>query len=56
MALRLSGRFMISQVMPSCFSIRTVSYFLVVTGCLLGLFQSHRVERGIHVRASALAA
>src|SRR5882672_707996 len=30
MALRLSGRFMISQVMPSCFSIRTVSYFFVV--------------------------
>src|SRR5712691_2397299 len=30
MALRLSGRFMISQVMPSCFSIRTVSYFLPV--------------------------
>src|SRR5258705_9423138 len=30
MALRLSGRFKISQVMPSCFSIRTVSYFFVV--------------------------
>ncbi len=30
MALRLSGRFMISQVMPSCFSTRIVSYFFVV--------------------------
>ena len=39
MALRFSGRFMISQVMPSCFSIRTVSYFLV-TFFLLGLGRS----------------
>src|SRR5262245_53049894 len=39
MALRLSGRFMISQVMPSCFSIRTVSYFFVVTVFLLRLLE-----------------
>jgi hypothetical protein len=37
--LRLSGRFMISQVMPSCFSIRTVSYFFVVI-----VFSSTRVQ------------
>ena len=30
MALRLSGRFMISQVMPSSFSISTVSYFFFI--------------------------
>ena len=29
MALRLSGRFMISQVMPLSFSMSTVSYFLL---------------------------
>src|SRR3954469_22333147 len=37
MALRLSGRFMISQVMPSLFSIRTVSYFLDIPFSLLAL-------------------
>ena len=56
MALRLSGRFMISQVMPSCFSIRTVSYFFIVTVFLLGWFSRSRVDRGVQVRASALAA
>src|SRR5262249_17109907 len=39
MALRLSGRFMISQVMPCCFSIRTVSYFFVII-----VFSSTRVQ------------
>src|SRR5215472_2359602 len=38
MALRLSGRLKITQVMPFSFSTLMVSYFLVVIGCLLVWF------------------
>jgi hypothetical protein len=35
MALRFSGLFMMSQVMPSSFSMSTVSYFLLGISLLL---------------------
>src|SRR5262245_5577216 len=48
MALRLSGRLMISHVIPSCFSMRTVSYFFVVI-----VVSSTRVQAKLGARSVA---